>query len=333
LKVRILSEADCRSLMNMAEAIEVQSDAFSLLGNGASVDGLRSVARSDCPPGVVIFNPCFLRGGAGFGVKVVADFYRNGDRGLPRMNALLALFDGESGLPRTILEAGYITDLRTGAGTALAARHLARRDSRVLGLIGVGRVARNQLQALAAEFPLERILVHARRRDAGDAFALWASECIGLKGKVVAASAEQTIMEADIVVAATTSTEPVVLGEWLRPGAFVACVGGHAATMREIDSEGIRRAAFCVIDSRADCLDRAGDYVIPISEGILARDDVVAVSDIVTGRRPGRRREDEIIVYKSSGAPIQDILTAQRMAERAASLGMGIEVEIGGDHD
>ena len=162
MKLRILAQADCRAALDMAGAIEAQAQAFRLLAQGRSVQGLRSFVASETPPGVAIFNPSFLRGGAGYGIKVISDFYDNDKRGLARMSGLVCLFDGTSGHPRAVLEAGYLTDLRTGAGTALAARYLARGNSRVLALIGAGRVARNQLAALAEVFALETVLLSTR---------------------------------------------------------------------------------------------------------------------------------------------------------------------------
>src|ERR1700761_311169 len=120
MKLRILSEADCRALLDMKAAIAVQAEAFALLAQGRSLEGLRSIATSDDPPGVAIFNPCVLRQGRGYGIKVISDFYENERHGVARMTGLVALFDGMTGHPTTILEAGYLTDLRTGAGTGLA---------------------------------------------------------------------------------------------------------------------------------------------------------------------------------------------------------------------
>ena len=112
--LRILSESDCRAVLDMAAAIDIQAEAFSLLAAGKSVEGLRSFASSEDPPGVAIFNPCFLRGGAGYGIKVISDFYDNEKRGIVRMSGLVCLFEGDTGRPYTVLEAGYLTDLRTG---------------------------------------------------------------------------------------------------------------------------------------------------------------------------------------------------------------------------
>jgi ornithine cyclodeaminase/alanine dehydrogenase-like protein (mu-crystallin family) len=320
MKLRILAQADCRAALDMAGAIEAQAQAFRLLAQGRSVQGLRSFVASEAPPGVAIFNPSFLRGGAGYGIKVISDFYDNDKRGLARMSGLVCLFDGMSGHPQAVLEAGHLTDLRTGAGTALAARYLARANSRVLALIGAGRVARNQLAALAEVFALERVFLSTRSKARAERFI---SEMAGTGGRIprdirVAASCEQAVRHADIIVAATTSPTPVIAGAWLAPGAFVAAVGAHQPTTREVDS-------------RADCLDQAGDFVIPIVEGVIGREQVSELAEVMTGEKPARERDDEITVYKSIGVPIQDLVTAQAIAQRAAQLGLGTEIDIGGN--
>lgn len=332
MKVRILTESDCRALLGMREAIDIQAEAFALLADGQAIEGLRSVAHSEQPPGVAIFNPCVLRGGRGYGIKVVSDFDGNGARGLPRMMAIVALFDGSSGAPRTLMEGGYVTDLRTGAGTALAARHLARPDSRVLAVLGAGRVARNQIQALCEVFRLASIKVFARTRTRSEAFVAAMRKELRVEISCVE-SAEAAVRGADLVVAATTATEPVVRGEWLERGSFVAAVGAYAVQNRELDDEVIRRAGCHVIDSRADCLERAGDFVIPIREGILEREQVAEIAQILSGARPGRRSPEDIVVYKSSGVPIQDLVTAQHIERRAQERRVGVEIDLGGDHD
>jgi ornithine cyclodeaminase/alanine dehydrogenase-like protein (mu-crystallin family) len=320
VKLRILTEADCRALLGMREAIDVQAEAFRLLASGATVEGLRGVVRSEKPAGVTIFNPSFLREGGGYGVKIVSDYFANTQRGLPRMVALISLFDGETGLPTSVLEGGYITDLRTGAGTALAARYLARKESRVLGVVGAGRVARNQIDGLAAAFELTEIRVYARTPRQ-------------LRGVTFVKSPEEAVRGADIVVAATTSSQPVVRGEWLSPGTFVAAVGAYAAEMRELDDDVIRRASCHVIDSRADVLPRAGDFMAPISSGILEKEDIAEIAEVASGKRLGRRAANEITVYKSSGVPIQDLVTAREIERRAIERGVGTVLDIGGDHD
>ena len=169
---------------------------------------------------MTIFNPSYLKNGGGFGIKVVSDFLQNDDRTVPRMSALVVLFCGRTGLPRTVMEAAHLTDVRTGAGTALAARHLARADSSSLLLFGAGRVARNQLVALAATLPLERVRVVARSRARAEAFVRWARDAGGGIPPDVALAADARRggrRRPHVVVCATTATQPVLHGAALRP--------------------------------------------------------------------------------------------------------------------
>ena len=334
MQLRILTENDVRSLIDMDAAIPIQEEAFARLAARESVEGLRSFVVSETPPGVAIFNPSFLRGGGGYGVKVVSDFFGNTEGGVARMSAIVTLFDGETGHPRTVMEGGYLTDLRTGAGTGAAARRLARPDSRVVAVVGAGRVARNQIQALARTHDLRRVRIAGRSEARARAFAEWIEAEDGLPDDVaVARSTAEAVGDADVVVAATTSSEPVVFGRDLRPGTFVAAAGANVATAREVDTETARRAGKLVIDSPADSLANAGDLTVPIAEGAIRADDVAGIADVISGARPGRETEEEITYYKSIGLPIQDLITAQHIERRAIDAGVGAIIDLGGDHD
>lgn len=334
MRLRILTENDVRSLIDMDAAIAIQEEAFTRLAARDSVEGLRSFVVSESPPGVAIFNPSFLKNGGGYGVKVVSDFFGNAERGIARMSAIVTLFDGETGHPRTVMEGGHLTDLRTGAGTGAAARRLARADSRVVAVVGAGRVARNQIEALSRTHDLDRVLVAGRSRARARAFADWIAAEPGLPDDAaLAGSTAEAVGEADIVVAATTSSEPVVLGRDLRAGTFVAAAGANQATAREVDTETVVRANKLVIDSLTDSLANAGDLTIPIAEGAIREDKVTGIADIIAGARPGRETEKEITYYKSLGLPIQDLITAQHIERRAVAAGVGTTIDMGGDHD
>ena len=331
MKIRILGEADIRAVIDMAAAIEIQAEAFTLLAEGRSVEGLRSFAVSESPPGIAIFNPAFLTEGAGYGIKVVSDFYGNTERGAPRMTALVALFDGETGRPTTVMEGGFLTDLRTGAGTALAARYLARADASRLALIGAGRVARNQLEALCASFPIRQVRIATRTEARGRDLIERISGTIG--DVTLAGSVAEAVRDADIVVCATTARSPVLDGALIDPGTFVVAAGANQAETREVDGETIRRADRVFIDSRADSLANAGDLLVPLGDGDIGESDIGEIAELVSGRRPGRERDDEITYYKSIGVPIQDLVTAQHIERRAVARDIGTVIDIGGDHD
>lgn len=334
MRLRILSESDVRSVLSMADAIDIQAEAFAALANGQSVEGLRSFAVSESPPGVAIFNPAFLKQGKGYGVKIVSDFYDNANNGVPRLSALVALFDGETGHPRTVMEGGYLTDIRTGAGTALAARYLAREDSRRVAIFGAGRVARHQLQALTIENSIEHVVVATRSRDRGNDFIKRMRETENIPSDIrLVEDRAEAVAQADIVICATTSLTPVFPGAALRPGTFVAGVGTHAPEAREVDTETIRRANTHVIDSRRDCLEAAGDFILPSKEGALELDRVMEIADLVAARAQGRQSDEDITFYKSVGVPIQDLFTAQFVEKRAIERGIGTEIDMGGDND
>jgi ornithine cyclodeaminase/alanine dehydrogenase-like protein (mu-crystallin family) len=336
MKLRILTEGEIRQLLTMADAIDIQARAFQMLARGLSVDGLRSQAVLKTPPSIVIFNPSVLKDGSGWGIKIAADYYQNETTGIvPRMSAVIYLADGKTGHPRTLLEGGHITDLRTGAGLALAARYLARKDSRVVTIIGAGRVARFALEALSEVCSLEKVLLATRSEGRGRQFINQMSKHGGKVPRDIelVADRDKAVRAADVVVAATTSKEPVFKGAELKPGTFVIAAGGYEPHHREVDSETIRRASKWVIDSRRDCLDHAGDLVIPIAEKIIREDQVADIADVVDGRRPGRESNSEITYFKSVGVPIQDLITAQEVERRAIERGIGTLVDLGGDHD
>ena len=335
MQLRVLSEQDVRSVLRMADAIDIQAEAFTTLADGRSIEGLRSFAKSESPPGVAIFNPSFLTGGKGYGLKVVSDFYENEQRNIPRMSALVALFDGMTGRPRTVMEAGYLTDIRTGAGTALVARYLARKNSRVIGVFGAGRVARNQLEALCVELDIERVYVCTRSRGRGEEFVnRMRAAGNGVPSKIELSDDRAAVAAtSDIVVCATTSHEPVFPGSELRAGTFVVGAGAYASDMREVDSETIKRATKHIIDSKRDCLEDAGDFLIPARKDGFDTGRVADIADLVGGRAKGREFENEITFFKSMGVPIQDLITAQYVERRATEEDIGVKLDIGGDQD
>lgn len=331
MHIRVLSEQDVRSVLTMGNAIDLQAEAFELLAEDQTVEGLRSFAHSSTPPGVAIFNPAFLKDGKGYGVKIVSDFYGNEARGLARLSSIITLLDGITGYPKTVMEGGYLTDIRTGAGTALAARFLARRDSKTIAMIGAGRVARNQLEALCLEHEIEEVLVSTRSPGRGEDFIRRMRGVTGVPNNIqLIDDRTQAVSAADMVVCATTSSEPVLPGNALKPGTFVVCAGAHNRNSREVDNAAVRRAAIHVIDSRRDCLPNAGDFHIPAVEGEFDISCVTELADLVTQALPARKSNADIALYKSMGVPIQDLITAQFVEQRAIDNSLGTLVDIGG---
>ncbi len=228
------------------------------------------------------------------------------------------------------MEGGYLTALRTGAGSGVATDLLARRDARVAAIFGAGVQGRTQLLGVAAVRNLERVYVF-------DAVAKQVEQFISeMRGKPgipndvrVASSPAEAVREADIICAATTSTQPVFNGADLKPGAHVNAIGAYTPQMREIDATTLKRASKIVIDHRASALAEAGDLIIAMKNGAIAPADIYGeIGEIAAGQKPGRARADEITFYKSVGNAVQDASVARAIYDAALREGLGVEVEL-----
>jgi ornithine cyclodeaminase/alanine dehydrogenase-like protein (mu-crystallin family) len=254
------------------------------------------------------------REGADIGVKIATVFPRNPARGLASVSALYLLLDGATGHPVALLDGEALTLRRTGAASALASTYLSRPDSRVLAVIGTGRLAPYMVEAHCAVRTIQRVLVWGRRPERARALAANLASR-GIPAENIA-DLDAALAAADIVTCATTARGPVVLGDSVRAGTHVDLVGGFVRDMREADDALIGRAELYV-DTFAGALAEAGDLLQPITRGILDRDAIRAeLADLVSGRAPGRRDPRAITLFKSVGTALEDLAAARLVAGR-----------------
>ncbi|MBI1191426.1 MAG: ornithine cyclodeaminase family protein [Tepidisphaera sp.] len=249
--------------------------------------------------------------GAEAGVKLVTLFAHNDRRDRPRIQGLYVLFHPEHGTPLAVLDAAALTTRRTAAASALAARYLARPDATHLLVCGSGRLAHALPRAYAAVRALTHVTVWARRPEAARATA--ADLRFALPGVEVheAEDLGAAVGAADMVTTAIPSAEPFLQGAWLRPGTHLDLIGSYRPTMREADHEALQRAALFV-DTRAGVLAEAGEFIDALAAGVIAEADLLAdLPDLVTGRHPGRTRDDEITLFKSVGTALEDLAGAR----------------------
>jgi ornithine cyclodeaminase len=225
----------------------------------------------------------------------------------------LVLFSTRTGALLASLDANAITRLRTAACSVIAARHLARPDSATLSVFGVGVQGHAHAEQLAAAFPLRRILLVSQRNDPAVAAEVEAKTGIATR----LATADEAIAEADILVTASRAKTPVVAGEAIRPGTFIAAVGSSLPTTRELDDTALARAALIAVEWRHQSLAEAGDLVLA-APGIVAPEKVVELGELVAGTAPGRRSDEEITLYKSVGVGLEDIAIAGLAYSRIA---------------
>ncbi|MCP8938814.1 ornithine cyclodeaminase family protein [Alsobacter sp. SYSU M60028] len=254
------------------------------------------------------------------GTKLVTIFRGNAARGLPSVLGSYILQDGATGAPLAAIDGTRLTVWRTAAASAVAGRYLSRPDASRMVMVGAGALSPFLIRAHAAQRPLTDIAVwnhrFERARELADAL-----KAEGLPVRAVD-DLEAAVREADIVSCATLSVDPLVRGEWLKPGVHLDCVGAFKPTMRETDDACVRRAAlFC--DTRAGATKEGGDLAIPLASGLIGPGDVRAdLFDLCRGVHRGRRAADEITLFKSVGTAIEDLAGAMLVWDRLnASVG------------
>lgn len=254
--------------------------------------------------------------GAGFGIKTFSVMAGNGARGLPSVQGVMVIYDEDTGTPAAIIDSKLVTRWKTGADSGLGARHLARPDSRALTIIGAGEVAGSLAEVYSALFPaLDRIRIWNRTAENAQRLVQ------GLAAQGIAAEVApdlaEAVAQADIVASATMSRQPILRGEWLRPGTHVDLVGAFRADMREADDTLLRRARIFV-DSRETTLDHIGELKIPLAQGVITRDSVLGDHYDLEAGRAGRRSADEITLCKNGGGAHLDLMAAQAIMAACA---------------
>jgi len=212
--------------------------------------------------------------------------------------------------------------LRTGAASGVATRHMAREDARVLGLVGTGRQARTQVEAIAKVRALTEVRVFSRSVENRQQFGKDLEARLGISARAVG-SGEEAVRGADIVVTSTTSTEPVVQGAWLAPGTHVNAIGANYEYRRELDYEAVARASVIATDDTDQVRYEATDLAAPVREGLLSWDTVLPLGSIVAGAAKGRTDAQDITLFKSLGVAIEDVALAIRAYEKALGQGVG----------
>ncbi len=264
--------------------------------------------------GTLLLMPAW-RAGAYLGIKIVTVFPGNSRRQRPAVSAAYILANAETGMVQAMIDGGELTARRTAATSALAARYLARADASTLLIVGTGRISRQLAQFHIALRPTLKT-VRIWGRSAAHAAAL-ADELRGRGIEAqIAASLPAAASESDIISAATLATDPLIHGAWIRPGTHIDLVGGYTPAMREADDDLIARARVFV-DTREGAMHEAGDIVSPIASGVLKEDAVHDLHDLCSGLQPGRRDGDEITVFKSVGAALEDLAAAILVFETA----------------
>jgi alanine dehydrogenase len=329
IETLVVNQAEVPRLLPMKECIEVMARTFAALARGEATMPQRQIVWNSDRSGALGVMPAQLTGLGVLGLKAVSFFPRNEATELDSHQGAVLLFEGGRGRLLAVIDATSVTAVRTAAVTALATRLLAREDAGDLALVGSGVQARTHLEALLLVRKIRRVRVASKTPDRARSFAERESKRHGI-AITPCASAREAVEGADIVCTLTSSREPVVLGEWLAPGAHVNAAGSSVASARELDAAAVSRSRLFV-DRREAALAEAGDFLLARSEGAVTDAHIVAeLGEVVIGSAPGRTNPSEITLFKSVGLAIEDVAAAQHIYGKARGSGFGTFLEFGG---
>jgi ornithine cyclodeaminase len=331
--VLVLSHDDVRAALTPAACIEAMAEVLAAHARGDAYMPLRSVMRAPGAAGLLGLMPAWRGDDRGdgapmatFALKAVCLMPGNPARGLDAHQGVVTLFDGETGQPTAILDASAITAIRTAAVTALATRVLAREDARELAIVGAGVQAAAHIEALLPVREFAAVRVYAPTADHVRALIEGAFAGVPI---TAAASAEDAVRGADVIVTATSSREPVLRRSWLGEGAHVNAVGASTPAWRELDVETVAAAALFA-DSRESLRNEAGEYRLAVEQGVISGEDHVRaeLGEVLAGLRPGRADDVELTLFRSLGLAVEDLAAAEVAIAGARRLGRGTEVEL-----
>jgi alanine dehydrogenase len=301
-----LTEQDVESLLDPADAVPVVEQSFHRLAAGEVVNQPR--LRLSLSDGSLALMAAV---DSGLGVAGSKTYLRA---------FIVSLFDAASGECIGVIEANRLGQLRTGAASGVAAKHLARSGARRLGIIGCGFQAETQVQCTRAAVPsIDEVVAYCRTESALENFC-------SRVGAEPAASHQEAASEADIVITATSSKDPVLRGDWLREGALVCAVGANHPSRRELDDAVLERATFVCCDSVDDARLESGDLIEPVEHGVLDWLEVHELQEVVAGEVRGRQSDGDVVLFKSNGLAAWDVAIGAAALERARERGVGTDL-------
>ncbi|MBN2487525.1 MAG: alanine dehydrogenase [Methanosarcinaceae archaeon] len=320
MEILWLAQKDVKCVLDMASAMDVVEKAFKQ-------HGLKKVQM---PPKTYLYfekhngdlrtMPAFLEEQDITGVKIVNVHPDNFGKGLPTVMAVMVLNSTSTGAPLVVMDGTYLTGIRTGAAGGVAAKYLARKDSKVVGMVGSGSQARTQLLALAQVFDIEQVKVTNRNIKGCEEFVKAMESYV--KFEMLITPSVEEVCDCDILVTTTPVRSPLVRSEWIKPGTHINAIGADAMGKEELDPQILTRAKI-VVDDIVQA-SHSGEVNMPLSTGVISSGDIYGeLGEVVAGIKPGRTGKDEITVFDSTGLAIQDVATANLVYGKAVERGIG----------
>ncbi len=328
MQITILTEAEIRQCVNIDhEALAAVEDGFTRLANGKA--SMPPIMRVDVPEnnGEVDIKTAYLQGLDSFAVKMSSGFFDNDKLGLPSLGGLMILLSAKIGFPQALLlDNGYLTDVRTGAAGAIAAKYLAKARLDTAGVIGAGAQARFQMRALKLVRNFNRLLVYSRAAEKVDRYIREMTPELGVE-IIKAGSAEAVVRGSELVVTTTPAKQPYLKAEWLHPGLHITAMGSDAEEKQELHAGALGRADLLVCDRKSQAF-RLGELHHALAAGVISENDpITELGEITAGRSPGRQNDEQITICDLTGTGVQDTAIALLAYQKAQKAGLGMPIE------
>lgn len=338
MMITVLGREQVKSVLEMPRVIEAVEQVYRMKANGETVVWPLVSHEFELANAVMDIRSGYVAGMKLHGLKMLNNFPDNVRLGFPSFNGMLMIFDSDTGLPLGVLDASYITGMRTGAAGAIAARTLAREDSAQLLVLGAGKQAAFQIAATLILMPgLARVLV-ADPLSASNAQAfvdalparLRDEFHIDVQKKIhfeVAENLESAVASSDVIITVTPSRKPLIQHEWVKPGTHFSCIGSDMEGKEELDPE-IFRGARIFADDKPQCM-RVGEMELPLKQGVIAESDIAGeLGQALAGMIPGRTNDHETTIFDATGLALLDLVTGKVAIDLALEKGIGTRVEM-----
>ena len=315
----LLTDREVEQVMSMDDCVHVMEDMFDQARRGLVWTQSRTHIRT--PVGFQHVMPGGVFESKIVGLKVYTARFPAGSR------FLTILHDSETGDLLALLQGGRCSQLRTGALSGVATKHMARQNATIVGIIGTGSQARAQLEGMCSVRSIRSIRAYDMVPEKRKAFSTDMEKLLNVE-VIPAESAQDCVRGADIIVTVTTSPNPVLLGEWLEPGMHINAVGANHWTRREVDDNVIRRAETVVVDGVPDAMKYGGDLLFPVELGLIRWHEIHDLESVVAGQATGRSSDDAITLFESHGIGISDVAAAAYVYRKAEERGLGTELPL-----
>lgn len=312
----IVSEAECQRLVGRTEAFDAVEAVFGAMARGDAYNFpviREAIGHADALYG---FKSGFDKAGLALGLKSGGYWPGNMDKGLTNHQSTVFLFDPDTGQLKALVGGNYLTAVRTAASSSVSIAHLARKDAKVLGMIGAGHQAQFQLRAAAEQRDFERVVAWNPHPDMLPKLGAVAEE---LNLPFEAVSAEEVGAQADVIITITSAFEPLLMADWIKPGTHIACMGTDTKGKQEVDPALLAKAT--VFTDEIAQSTTIGEAQHAIASGQISEADITPVGAVINGTHPGRSSDEEITLFDGTGVGLQDLAVAEVAAKLAAEDG------------